>query len=490
MKQAVREFTLREGQVPKVMNVQNPAEQRRLSRKLSKLEQERKKRESALTWTQRNFFMKQVFDQDKELRFVKAQQRPKYKPPKFETKQCDFDAVVDTLTYANEIDVEEKEEVSKETEETTSPSRPTSASPKKEIEHTLPPIGQPISPEEPLNGTKMKDTFGAGNMRRMTSPREKPMFLRVRHIYDTKHFVENKSDNTEENNNNVATEENQSSEEQDTVPEINADTQEVSNTAMPAPKKTKFPVLKVKALGLFAASMKKAQGEPPKSAAPVVPLPKPGRQSVSLPNSPTIKRKDSSARHSSAKSLDDKPLSATKAYKKTLPSFDDKNICSKKTLKSSKRKSHTATRPSLSSESQKLTPRSSISKCSSRIRTSQTRERQDPQKNIWQRVTTMPEESSVLKCNKDKADSNFDQMGIVDIEDCDQDFVEESVIRRLVKTLPTDMLVKSVNREKEAGGLSTGDARRMMLEKAKHKMSRRVVLDPRFKRLENSLAGT
>ena len=56
----------------------NPAAERRLAATLSKIDREKKKRESSMTWNQRNFFMKQIFDQDNNLRFVKASQRPKY----------------------------------------------------------------------------------------------------------------------------------------------------------------------------------------------------------------------------------------------------------------------------------------------------------------------------------------------------------------------------------------------------------------------------
>ncbi|XP_070551391.1 uncharacterized protein [Ptychodera flava] len=71
-------FNVKTNSIGSVLTSNNPAEERRLTRQLTLIENERKRRENVLTWNQRNFFISQVFDQDDELRFPKAEERPSY----------------------------------------------------------------------------------------------------------------------------------------------------------------------------------------------------------------------------------------------------------------------------------------------------------------------------------------------------------------------------------------------------------------------------
>ncbi|XP_077864545.1 uncharacterized protein LOC144350040 [Saccoglossus kowalevskii] len=77
-KKVAKGFNVKAGSLGGILTTQNPAEQRRLRKRLERLENERRRRVGHMTWNQRNFFMKQVFDQDNDFRFVKAEQRPAY----------------------------------------------------------------------------------------------------------------------------------------------------------------------------------------------------------------------------------------------------------------------------------------------------------------------------------------------------------------------------------------------------------------------------
>ena len=85
--QTGRNYRMKEGQVGVVLMTENPAEERRLAQKLHKLEVEKRRCVTTLSWNQRSFFMRQVFDEDNDLRFVKAQERPKYFPPSDDTEE-------------------------------------------------------------------------------------------------------------------------------------------------------------------------------------------------------------------------------------------------------------------------------------------------------------------------------------------------------------------------------------------------------------------
>lgn len=515
-----------------------------------------------MTWSQRSFFMKQVFDQDNDLRFVKAQQRPKYKPNRFEWRQnsADVEEVIDLAAAANVIDIEN--EGGKDGEPLLPRSRPSSATAQGDI--ALPPIDKPvIPPEEKIVPVDPREQWH--KLKRSVSLRDNVMLGTVR----------SKANDTDEKTSD------------DTIPEIKEegddseaqeDIQDLLSPPTPLPSKTKFPVLKIKALGIFAAAFKKKQADNNSRTEPLS-LPKTGRESVSLPSSPVTNRRVNPL----SKSLEDRPKSAQKVEspsglytvnemksmsikRKSLPmstspehdkSYSIKSpiinaksqgavqrresnaitqklsdvpeassVAAVKKRNSPKHKNNTArsktrendpitsatvtavtsytvapSKPQTANENHVPKTSSVSSKTSAKTRPLKTRGGAKDQRkpnNIWQRVTEEPEPTS-RKWNKDgtckhthSSDTNTNNgMQLIDIEGelDDLDYIDEKILRRLVHTLPTELQIKTHRREAEAKGSSVEEVRRKMIENAKYRMSRRVVLDPRFKQLEKSLSG-
>lgn len=502
-----------------------------------------------MTWSQRSFFMKQVFDQDNDLRFVKAQQRPKYKPRRFEWRHnsADVEEVIDLAAAANVFDIEN--EGGKDGEHLQPGSRPSSVTAQGDI--ALPPIDKPvIPPEEKIVPVDPREQWR--KLKRSASLRDNVML-----------GTESKVNDTDEKTSD------------DTIPEIKEegddseaqeDIQDLLSPPTPLPSKTKFPVLKIKALGIFAAAFKRKQADNNSRPEPLS-LPKTGRESVSLPSSPSTNRRANPL----SKSLEDRPKSAQKVESpsglytvnemksmsikrknlptSTLPEHDTSfsikspiinaksqgavqrresnaitqklsdvpetsSVAAVKKRNSPKHKNNTARSKTWESDPIKSTtctvtanenyvPKTSSesSKTSAKTRPVKTRcgaKDQRKPNNIWQRVTEEPQLTK-WKWNKDgtckhalSSDTNTNNgMQLIDIEGelDNSDYIDEKILRRLVHTLPTELQIKTHRREAEAKGSSVEEVRRKMIENAKYKMSRRVVLDPRFKQLEKSLSG-
>ena len=105
-------------------------------------------------------------------------------------------------------------------------------------------------------------------------------------------------------------------------------------------------------------------------------------------------------------------------------------------------------------------------------------------KNIWAKPGNTPDPDGRRKENNDNS------VRVVDIEeDPPQETAEVQVIRKIIRTLPTNLMIKTTKRETEARS-DLAVMRQRLKDRAKEEMTRRASLDPRFTKLEKSLCNS
>ncbi|XP_033109951.1 uncharacterized protein LOC117111183 isoform X2 [Anneissia japonica] len=463
MMQVARSFNVKDGQLSSVLACGNPAEERRLAAQLQKIEHEKKRRESTLAWNQRNFFIKQVFDQDNELRFVKAYERPSY---------LSLSAVED------------------EFEETIS-LKPKSRS--LDLGKSLP------------HGAKFRKNF----LRR--SKTEGSLLI---HRKDTEE-PENQFDILRSDTNIGEEKSNQNGENKSItdLPKLPIECENVENsTAVDinaknkpdiSKAKVKFPLLKVRALGIFAASFRRNESDSLAFKGNIhLPSPTAGVYHTHHSSADSSSNSGQSVKHGTdnvkEKGFDkenEKRLSNN--LKKKAHSMDpyegDKANKSLVNGRFSQRKEET--RPIHCSNGEELDRKDkSNDLVSNGNRYSKTTEYK--LKYIGLSTLNMDRNEGIHKGSKDKSRDMLSRrrqqekaVALYDQENDGKSIIlqQEKVLRKLVSTLPTHLLLKTHKREKEAGGISTDDVRRRMIDKARAGMSRSVLKDPRFKDLEDFL---
>ncbi|XP_071958259.1 uncharacterized protein [Antedon mediterranea] len=425
MMQVARSFNVKDGQLSSVLACGNPAEERRLATQLKKIEDEKRRRESTLAWNQRNFFIKQVFDQDNELRFVKVYERPSYL--KQTAAEDEFEETIHLRPKSRSVDFG------------------------KESQHDRP-------KSKPLRRSK---TEGA-----LLLHRKKKHILEDK--FDSSKIVQNGKENVDQTE-HVLT---------DDLPKLTQiDSIRVSEETNPELKaKVKFPLLKVRALGIFAASFKRNEQNAGKENTK---LPPPIQDAYITSNlnentSTTSNQSNTNEKYSNKKyvdTLDNGPLVNTTHNEQNVDKHThqvngnavSKNIHINGIVQSSKKYVKTTEYKIMdigleSTDRYRNGENTSSKDNKSRDVLGKRKQREGKVKHFKD-----PEKDEKLQVQQEK------------------------VLRKLVSTLPTHLLLKTHKREKEAGGISTDEVRRKMIDKARAGMSQRVLKDPRFKNLEDFL---
>ncbi|XP_072165887.1 uncharacterized protein [Diadema setosum] len=526
-----------------VLGMGNPGEERRLAATLRKIDREKKKRESAMTWNQRSFFIKQVFDQDNELRFVKASQRPKYleyippPPPDGDTSWIKGEYVFSFDTKkkspgegrghkGNRHHQEPAEEPVEEApvDELTAVSE-AQAGKENEAESKLEVVSVKDENENETKAPEKRDSFQGtfGRRQKLNMP------LLMTSAWKSKNEEEKKVDDeklepmkeADEKLETVDEKQNESEESAPAPPILVKNTTEGSPEA--SKPRVKFPVLKVKALGLFAASFKKNDSFPPlpnarqsqpqlqsqpapdttstlpptlsgaltgSSSTPAltpqtapanVEVPRPG--SISLPNSPQAERKPLVRQNSDHAMHVERP--GTDHVSRSLPTRGD--ATPRKSQQGWRRhssihhversKQHTPDKACKSASSAMPKINRNFSARPSVAGSSHSGGKEP--KNSWEKVASEADSNEQAKPKRET-------LGFVENDNRDQDEVELKVIRRIVRTLPTQLMIKTTKREVEAG-CDGAVVRQKLMDRARAEMTRRASLDPRFKNLEKSL---
>lgn len=532
----------------------NPGEERRLAATLKKIDKEKRKRETAMSWNQRSFFMKQVFDQDNELRFVKAAQRPKYlnhipPPPQegdnswmkeeyvfsFKTKSSKSPESKDLMQVKLEegplegsskaivVDEGASSADLHQQDESKPGGQEAAARVTKESEQA-----ERDKKEEEKRDLASRGVFGARREKKIMPPLMSGAGKqKIDPEVTAEEVVEEKVDDckiTDEPEVNKET-----TEEADLLNEAKPSS---GGTAEAAKPKQKFPVMKVRALGLFAMTFKKTP--------PVPPLQSQSPPQSQLTNDLKLSSSSNAERDASLLSSSLPPQTApnmtVKAWStpSTAPSASEIHRPGSVSLPNSpktdrklqllrQQSEHTIRERSTKSDRLKRALHTSESghgssrrgsRRDSTAKSNQERSRQQPQGSGIKAVRSA---SSTLQKSKregtakihqpsslPKADSNHiwgvssenenqdkDVNGNVqsgsDVKDAED--VDFHVIRRIVRTLPAHLMLKTSKREVEAGG-DVALLRQKMKDLARADTTRRASLDPRFMKLEKSLCNS
>lgn len=532
----------------------NPGEERRLAATLKKIDKEKRKRETAMSWNQRSFFMKQVFDQDNELRFVKAAQRPKYlnhipPPPQegdnswmkeeyvfsFKTKSSKSPESKDLMQVKLEegplegsskaivVDEGASSADLHQQDESKPGGQEAAARVTKESEQA-----ERDKKEEEKRDLANRGVFGARREKKIMPPLMSGAGKqKIDPEVTAEEVVEEKVDDCKINDEPEVNKE--TTEEADLLNEAKPSS---GGTAEAAKPKKKFPVMKVRALGLFAMTFKKTP--------PVPPLQSQSPPQSQLTNDLKLSSSSNAERDASLLSSSLPPQTApnmtVKAWStpSTAPSASEIHRPGSVSLPNSpktdrklqllrQQSEHTIRERSTKSDRLKRALHTSESGHGSSRRGSrrdntaksnQERSRQQPQGSGIKAVRSA---SSTLQKSKregtakihqpsslPKADSNHiwgvssenenqdkDVNGNVqsgsDVKDAED--VDFHVIRRIVRTLPAHLMLKTSKREVEAGG-DVALLRQKMKDLARADTTRRASLDPRFMKLEKSLCNS
>lgn len=532
----------------------NPGEERRLAATLKKIDKEKRKRETAMSWNQRSFFMKQVFDQDNELRFVKAAQRPKYlnhipPPPQegdnswmkeeyvfsFKTKSSKSPESKDLMQVKLEegplegsskaivVDEGASSADLHQQDESKPGGQEAAARVTKESEQA-----ERDKKEEEKRDLASRGVFGARREKKIMPPLMSGAGKqKIDPEVTAEEVVEEKVDDCKINDEPEVNKE--TTEEADLLNEAKPSS---GGTAEAAKPKKKFPVMKVRALGLFAMTFKKTPPVPPLQSQ----SPPQSQLTNDLKLSSSLNAERDASLLSSSLPPQTAPNMTVKAWStpSTAPSASEIHRPGSVSLPNSpktdrklqllrQQSEHTIRERSTKSDRLKRALHTSESghgssrrgsRRDSTAKSNQERSRQQPQGSGIKAVRSA---SSTLQKSKregtakihqpsslPKADSNHiwgvssenenqdkDVNGNVqsgsDVKDAED--VDFHVIRRIVRTLPAHLMLKTSKREVEAGG-DVALLRQKMKDLARADTTRRASLDPRFMKLEKSLCNS
>ncbi|XP_041471070.1 uncharacterized protein LOC121420484 [Lytechinus variegatus] len=538
----------------------NPGEERRLAATLRKIDREKRKRETAMSWNQRNFFMKQVFDQDNDLRFVKAAQRPKYlncipPPPRdgdnswlkeeyvfsFKPKSSTSPESKDFKQgTSDEKSLDESLKTMGLEDETSSADQvPQGDESKTDVQETTMTASKESEQaerdrkEEEKRDLASRGVFGSRREKVKMPPLMSGAWKqKLESEMKVEEVVEEDKGEECKITSNLELE----------VQKSDVEDADPLNNAKPNPggaetvkPKTRFPVLKVRALGLFAMTFKKTPAVPslasqlpvespstndlklspisspekdasvltaslPPQAAPHVKVkgksPPPTvpalsemhrPASVSLPNSPVTDRKPQLIRQQSDHSVlvsaptRDKLITAIQASEKGHSRSrrgSRRDSAANPNQERSKRHRHENGIKPVKSASSTLPKKTRESTAKTHSSSSLPKTDNHDSSHIW---GVSGENETQEKDNKDNARKNCDVN--------DEEEVDYHVIRRIVRTLPAHLMLKTSKREVEAGG-DVALLRQKMKDLARAEATKRASLDPRFKQLEKSLINS
>lgn len=534
----------------------NPGEERRLAATLKKIDQEKRKRETAMSWNQRSFFMKQVFDQDNELRFVKAAQRPKYlnhipPPPQegdnswlkeeyvfsFKTKSSKSPESKDLMQMkleegpleesskaflvdegASSADLHQQDESKPYGQEAAA--RATIESEQAERDKK----------EEEKRDLASRGAFGARREKKIMPPLMSGAWKqKLEPEVKAEEVVEEKVDDCKITAEPEPEANKETTEEADPLNEAKSSS---GGTAEAVKSKKKFPVMKVRALGLFAMTFKKSVPVPPLqsqsppqsqltndmklssssnaerdtsllssslppqtapnmtvkawSTPPTAPsaseIHRPG--SVSLPNSPKTDRKLQLLRQQSDHTIRERSTKSDR-LKRALHTSESGHGRSRR---DSRRDS---TAKSNQERSRQQPQGSGIKAVRSASSTLQTSKREGTAKTHQPSSLPKADSNHIWGVSSENENQDKDVNGNVqsgsDVKDAED--VDFHVIRRIVRTLPAHLMLKTSKREVEAGG-DVALLRQKMKDLARADTTRRASLDPRFMKLEKSLCNS
>ncbi|XP_071842700.1 uncharacterized protein [Apostichopus japonicus] len=404
---------LKDANVGGTLTSVNPAEQRRLNGVLDHLDREKKKRLGTLEWSQREFFIKQVFDHNNDLRFVKASERPKYLedlPPLLD----DVIGVTDAKDELNEL----------------------TKSPRGGLN---PPPTSPIPEEISNDGEESTD------------------------VHDSEDFKEQRTNSSGRDNLEGSSLQRHGSET----------------------SQWKLPVIKVRAMGLFARSSTAENASEKKT------------EKVHLPPTPeTARRRNFSGDHhgNSKVSSPRLPAASNDGVIQSPSVSPQTSITTTQALLSPAiYRRHMSARRSVDVndlrmlKSQRSREDLLSSPSSIRRQRSQSKPTISPRGSVdqWSRMFER-RNGSLSYGGKTAGHLATSTESITDSSDGECD---EKVLRKLVRSLPTHLLLKTREREKETGSRSAGveEMKRKLLEKCRLDCNQRTVEDPRFKSLANSL---
>ncbi|XP_054760241.2 uncharacterized protein LOC129266416 [Lytechinus pictus] len=535
----------------------NPGEERRLAATLRKIDREKRKRETAMSWNQRSFFMKQVFDQDNDLRFVKAAQRPKYlncipPPPQDGDNSWLKEEYVFSFKPKSSTSPESKEfkqgtpveksldeslkTMGLEDETSSADQVPQGDKSETDIQETT--ITASKESEQAERDRKEEEKRDLASRGVFGSRREKikmPLLMsgawkqKLESEMKVEEVVEEDRGEECKKTSNLEPEV-QKSDVKDADPLNNAKPNPGGSAETVKPK-TRFPVLKVRALGLFAMSFKKTPAVPslasqlpvespstndlklssissperdasvltaslPPQATPNVKVkgrsPPPASSemhrpaSVSLPNSPVTDRKPQLIRQQSDHSVlvsaptRDKLIRAIKASENGHSRSrrgSRRDSTANPNQERSKRHRHENGIKSVKSASSTLPKKTRENTAKTHSASSLPKTDNHDSSHIWGGSS---ENETQEKDNKDNARKNCD---------VNDEEVNYHVIRRIVRTLPAHLMLKTSKREVEAGG-DVALLRQKMKDLARAEAAKRASLDHRFKQLEKSLINS